>query len=252
MRVSLLVGLVVVCAVCTIASFNVRSPLAMQAPMKMSSKCFSPAASRSLLQRTVSANAAANSLFMKKFQVVGVGHDIALDGKKVNFQLGSTGPATLEVPEGIEVRVPRSNEIIIASKEKQKVLDFAENIQELKKDSGKEGVRRVGKGIKVVDTLDPTFEKKLKLIGVGYRAAVKGNTIVLNLGYSHPITLPILDGVKIDCTSNTELTLSSKSAWAVGQMAYNIREWRKPEPYKGKGIRYEGEKIIMKEGKRKK
>merc|ERR1712146_380803 len=141
---------------------------------------------------------------------------------------------------------------VIAGKDKESVLDFCNKVQELKKDTGKEGVRRVGKGLRMVETLDPTYEKKLKLIGVGYRAAVKGKTIVLNLGYSHPITLPILDGVDIQCPSNTEIVLTSKNAWAVGQMAYNIREWRKPEPYKGKGIRFEGEKIIMKEGKRKK
>merc|ERR1712146_344116 len=150
---------------------------------------------------------------------------------------------------GIEIRNPRNNEIIIASKDKQKVVDFSAEVQGLKPDTGKEGVRRVGKGVKAVETLDPMYEKKLKLVGVGYRAAVKGKTIVLNLGYSHPITLPILDDVAIECPSNTDIVLKSKSAWAVGQMAYNIREWRKPEPYKGKGIKYEGEHIIMKEGR---
>jgi len=206
--------------------------------------------SRTLNQRSVSANA--GDIFVKRFQMVGVGHNVALEGKKVNFNLGSKGPATLDVPDGVEIRVPRNNEVVIASKDKDKVLTFADTVQALKKDSGKEGVRRIGKGVRTVETLDPVHEKKLKLIGVGYRAAVKGNTIVLNLGYSHPITLPILDGVKVECKSNTEIVLTSKNAWAVGQMAYNIREWRKPEPYKGKGIRYEGEHIIMKEGKRKK
>eukprot|EP00466_Bigelowiella_natans_P008018 jgi/Bigna1/48350/estExt_Genewise1.C_260031 len=213
-----------------------------------SSRCFTPMART--LQRSVSANA--GDLFMKKFQVVGTDHNVALEGKTVNFQLGKDGSKSLDVPANIEVRVPRSNVVIVASKEKEAVTSFSADIQALKKDSGKEGIRRVGKGVKQIDTLDPVHTKKLKLIGVGYRAAVKGNTIVLNLGYSHPITLPILDGVKIETPSNTDLVLTSKDAWAVGQMAYNIREWRKPEPYKGKGIRFEGEKIIMKEGKRKK
>merc|ERR1711918_331196 len=162
------------------------------------------------------------------------------------------GAATLEVPEGVEVRVPRKNEVLVSSKDKEKALEFSATVQALKADTGKEGVRRVGKGIKVVQDLDPTHEKKLELVGVGYRAAVKGKTIELNLGYSHPIILPILDGVTIECPKPTQITLSSKDKWAVGQMAYNIREWRKPEPYKGKGIIYAGELILMKEGKRKK
>mmetsp|Transcript_34706 Transcript_34706/g.83992 ORF Transcript_34706/g.83992 Transcript_34706/m.83992 type:complete len:254 (-) Transcript_34706:242-1003(-) len=247
----LLTGLLALAAFLTIAETS-RTGATLGASLQVSnpvalSRCVTPF-TRSL-QRSTSANA---GLFLKKFQVVGVNHDVALEGKNVNFNLGTTGPATLQVPEGVEVRVPRKNEILIASQTKDKVLEFAQQVQDLKEDSGKEGVRRVGKGVRVVDTLDPVHEKKLKLVGVGYRAAVKGNTIVLNIGYSHPVTLPILEGVKIECPSNTEITISGKSSWAVGQMAYNIREWRKPEPYKGKGIKYEGERILMKEGKRKK
>eukprot|EP00954_Amorphochlora_amoebiformis_P028485 1391740-Amorphochlora_amoeboformis.AAC.1 len=208
--------------------------------------CFTPVSRQ--LKRSVSAN----GLFMKKFQVVGVGHRVDLAGNNVNFELGNDGSTTLQIPEGVQVRVPRDNTVLIASQDKDKVLQFSDSVQALKKDLGKEGIRRVGKGVKEIETLDPVFEKKLKLVGVGYRAAVKGKTVVLNLGYSHPITLPILDGVTINCPSNTEIVLSGKDSWAVGQMAYNIREWRKPEPYKGKGIRYEGEHVIMKEGKRKK
>lgn len=95
------------------------------------------------------------------------------------------------------------------------------------------------------------FEKKLEINGVGYRAAVQGKELVLQLGYSHEIRYPVPEGIKIDCPSQTEVVVSGADRQKVGQVAAEIRGFRKPEPYKGKGVRYADEYIIRKEGKKK-
>ena len=95
------------------------------------------------------------------------------------------------------------------------------------------------------------FEKKLEITGVGYRAQVQGKNLVLQLGHSHEIRYPIPDGIKIDAPSQTEVVVSGIDNQKVGQVAAEIRSFRKPEPYKGKGVRYADEIIIRKEGKKK-
>lgn len=93
------------------------------------------------------------------------------------------------------------------------------------------------------------FSKKLELVGVGYRAALKGSDLELQLGFSHPVSVKAPEGIKFECPSQTEIIVSGASKEDVGQVAANIRKWRKPEPYKGKGIRYEGEHVRRKLGK---
>jgi large subunit ribosomal protein L6 len=93
------------------------------------------------------------------------------------------------------------------------------------------------------------FEKKLEIIGVGYRAAVKGKVLDLQLQFSHPVEYPIPDDVAINCPDQTHIEVSGVDKQRVGQIAAEIRAYRKPEPYKGKGIRYEGEHIVRKAGK---
>lgn len=93
------------------------------------------------------------------------------------------------------------------------------------------------------------FEKKLQLIGVGYRATVEGNDVVLNLGFSHPVRMPIPNGLKVKVDENTRITVSGYNKSDIGQFAASIRKWRPPEPYKGKGIKYEDEVVRRKEGK---
>ena len=95
------------------------------------------------------------------------------------------------------------------------------------------------------------FEKKLEITGVGYRAQVQGKTLVLQLGHSHEIRYPIPEDIKIDAPSQTEVVVSGIDNQKVGQVAAEIRSFRKPEPYKGKGVRYADEMIIRKEGKKK-
>ena len=93
------------------------------------------------------------------------------------------------------------------------------------------------------------FEITLVLKGVGYRAAVQGKELVLNLGYSHPVTLEIPEGISVEVVKNTTINLTSCDKELLGLFAANIRAWRRPEPYKGKGILYKDEQIIRKAGK---
>ena len=95
------------------------------------------------------------------------------------------------------------------------------------------------------------FEKKLVITGVGFRAQIQGKDLVLQLGYSHEIQYPIPDGIKIEAPTQTEIVVSGPDNQKVGQVAAEIRSYRKPEPYKGKGIRYLDEIILRKEGKKK-
>ena len=93
------------------------------------------------------------------------------------------------------------------------------------------------------------FEKKLSLIGVGYKAAVQGSKLNLNVGFSHPVLMECPENITFEVPSQTEIVVSGISKEQVGQVAANVRAWRKPEPYKGKGIRYEGEHVRRKVGK---
>lgn len=95
------------------------------------------------------------------------------------------------------------------------------------------------------------FTKELELIGVGYKARVEGTKLVLSLGFSHDVTIETPKGLKITCASPTQISVFGADKQLVGQTASEIREWRKPEPYKGKGIRYVGEYVRRKEGKKK-
>ncbi|MEM7546055.1 MAG: 50S ribosomal protein L6 [Pseudomonadota bacterium] len=95
------------------------------------------------------------------------------------------------------------------------------------------------------------FTKELEIQGVGYRAQMQGRTLKLSLGYSHDVDYEIPEGVNVVCAKPTEIAVSGIDQQVVGEVAAKIREWRKPEPYKGKGIRYKGEFVFRKEGKKK-
>ncbi|RMA41313.1 50S ribosomal protein L6 [Rhodophyticola porphyridii] len=95
------------------------------------------------------------------------------------------------------------------------------------------------------------FKKELEIQGVGYRAQMQGNTLKLSLGLSHEVNFEVPAGVTVTAPKVTEVIIEGNDEQLVGQVAANIREWRKPEPYKGKGIRYKGEYIFRKEGKKK-
>ena len=95
------------------------------------------------------------------------------------------------------------------------------------------------------------FTKELELVGVGYKARVEGNKLVLSLGFSHDVVIETPKGLKITCASPTQISIFGADKQLVGQTASEIRDWRKPEPYKGKGVKYVGEYVRRKEGKKK-
>ena len=95
------------------------------------------------------------------------------------------------------------------------------------------------------------FKKELEIQGVGYRAQMQGNTLKLNLGYSHDVEFVAPEGVTITAPKQTEIVVEGNDQQQVGEVAAKIRDWRRPEPYKGKGIRYKGEFVFRKEGKKK-
>ncbi len=95
------------------------------------------------------------------------------------------------------------------------------------------------------------FKKELELVGVGYRAAMQGKELKLSLGYSHEVLFPVPEGITISTPKQTEIVVEGIDQQLVGETAANIRKWRSPEPYKGKGIRYKDEYIFRKEGKKK-
>ena len=104
----------------------------------------------------------------------------------------------------------------------------------------------------IVKGVHEGFSKNLELVGVGYKARVEGsNKLVLSLGFSHDVPVEAPKGIKVSCPSATQITISGADKQLVGQFAAEIRKFRKPEPYKGKGVKYEGEYIRRKEGKKK-
>ena len=95
------------------------------------------------------------------------------------------------------------------------------------------------------------FERKLELVGVGYRAQAQGNTLNLTLGFSHPVVHEVPEGVTVETPSQTEILVKGADKQQVGQVAAEIRSYRPPEPYKGKGVRYSDERVVIKEAKKK-
>ena len=103
----------------------------------------------------------------------------------------------------------------------------------------------------MVQGVSQGFQKKLELVGVGYRAQAQGKVLNLTLGFSHPVAYPVPEGITIETPSQTEVVVSGIDRQKVGQVAADIRGYRPPEPYKGKGVRYSGERVVMKEAKKK-
>lgn len=101
-----------------------------------------------------------------------------------------------------------------------------------------------------IDGVSKGYERKLELVGVGYRAAMQGKSLNLTLGFSHPVVFESPEGVSIETPTQTEILLKGMDRQSVGQAAAKIRAFRPPEPYKGKGVRYSGEKITLKEAKK--
>ncbi len=172
------------------------------------------------------------------------------------------GKLPVTVPAGVEIKVSDSNLVTVKGPKgelqeqisKKIKIEISEGVASVTPiDESKEARESHGLARTLVNNMvlgvTQGFEKKLQMIGVGYKAEKKGNVLVMNLGYSHPVEMPDPEGITTEVTSPTEITVKGASKALVGNYAANIRKWRKPEPYKGKGIRYVGEVVRRKEGK---
>jgi large subunit ribosomal protein L6 len=157
------------------------------------------------------------------------GRSVTVKGKKGSLELELNSEVEVTVDGGLVKVVPRSGS------------RFADAMAGTTRAHIANMVTGVSKG----------FEKKLELVGVGYRAAVQGQKLSLTLGFSHPVDFPIPKGITIETPSQSEIVVKGMDRQQVGQVAANIRRYRPPEPYKGKGVRYTDERIVLKEAKKK-
>lgn len=168
--------------------------------------------------------------------VVPEGVEVALDGKRVTAK-GKLGELSFQGTD--EVRIAMDDGRIVV-----------EPASETKRSRSMWGTSRA-RIQSIVTGVSEGFTKQLEISGVGYRAAVQGEALSLQLGYSHEITYPIPPGITIKCEKPTSITVSGANKQQVGQVAAEIRAFRPPEPYKGKGVKYAEETILRKEGKKK-
>lgn len=171
--------------------------------------------------------------------------------------------APITIPSGVDVKLDGRNMTIKGSKG-QLNFDFHSTINvvvsenrinmEWNKDN-KIATAQAGTARAIISNMvtgvSAGFEKKLSLIGVGYRAQAKGNVLNLALGYSHPIDFDVPTGITVETPSQTEIIVKGSDKQQVGQVAAKIRAYRSPEPYKGKGVRYADEQVARKEAKKK-
>ena len=172
------------------------------------------------------------------------------------------GKRELVIPEGVTVTIEK--DVVTVKGPKGELKTNYNNIIEVKEVEGKITTSRPNEA-KATKQLHGTtnslinnmiigvtkgYEKELEAVGVGYRFNVQGNKIVVSAGYSHPIDVIVPNGLKVEGVSNTELKITGIDKQLIGEFAANVRKIRQPEPYKGKGIRYKGEHIRRKEGKK--
>ena len=169
--------------------------------------------------------------------------------------------AIIDVPQGVTATIaadavtvkgakgtlslPLNGGITVEQKEKTLAVKFTGEEQRMQAGATRAHLANMITGV------TKGYEKKLELQGVGFRAGVQGKTLNLTLGFSHPVTYPVPEGITIETPSQTEILIKGIDRQKVGQVAAEIRDVRPPEPYKGKGVRYAGEKIELKEGKKK-
>ena len=148
---------------------------------------------------------------------------------------GAKGSLTLPLRKGVSVK----------QEEKHLAIGFVDEESRMHAGSTRAHLANMVLGV------TKGYERKLELVGVGFRAAVQGKALNLSLGFSHPVSYEIPDGIGIETPSQTEILIKGIDAQKVGQVAAEIRDIRPPEPYKGKGVRYANEQITLKEGKKK-
>jgi large subunit ribosomal protein L6 len=163
------------------------------------------------------------------------GVTVSVSTDKVVTVKGPKGELTKAMHEDIII-VVENNEIVVTRP------------SEKKEHKALHGLTRALINNMVIGTTEG-YQKTLELVGVGYRAQLQGNKLVLNLGFSHPVEVEALEGITFETPAATKVIIRGIDKQKVGAQAADIRRWRKPEPYKGKGIKYEGEHIRRKEGK---
>ena len=161
----------------------------------------------------------------------GVEFNIQSDNVSVK---GPKGTLSIAKPNGIEVKVEDGNAQLSANDDN--LVPLAGTLRAI--------VANMVKGV------SEGFERKLELVGVGYRAAMQGKDLSLSLGFSHPVLFPAPEGITISTPTQTEIVVAGADKQLVGEVAAKIRGYRPPEPYKGKGVKYAGEVIIRKEAKK--
>ncbi|MEG0238909.1 50S ribosomal protein L6 [Anaerorhabdus sp.] len=172
------------------------------------------------------------------------------------------GNKAITIPAGVEVTVAAGNEVTVKGPKGTLTRQFS-TLMDIKQDNGVITVVRANeeKHTKqlhgttrallnnMIEGVHEGFTRTLEIVGIGFRAAVAGKKLTLNIGYSHPVEFIVEEGLTVECLSNTEIKVTGIDKQRVGEFAANVRATRKPEPYKGKGIRYKGEQVRRKEGK---
>ena len=170
--------------------------------------------------------------------------------------------APVELPQGVtatlagdsvtikgakgSLRLPLSSGVSVVQTEKKLEISFTDpGLARTRAGSTRAHLANMVRGV------TKGYEKKLELVGVGFRAQVQGKNLNLTLGFSHPVEYPIPKGIAIETPSQTEIIVKGMDRQQVGQVAAELRAYRPPEPYKGKGVRYSGEQIVLKEAKKK-
>jgi len=164
------------------------------------------------------------------------GVEITINGQSVSAK-GPKGQESLTLHDSVTASMDNGVVGVSAIRQDQKAVAMAGTMRSL--------INNLVVGVST------GFEKKLELRGVGYRAQAQGANLNLTLGFSHPVVHKVPTGVKVETPSQTEIVVSGTSKQIVGQVAADIRSYRPPEPYKGKGVRYVGEYVAMKEAKKK-
>ena len=178
--------------------------------------------------------------------------------------MSRVGKYPITIPAGVDVKI-NGNEVAVKGKLGEMKFSFDDKAVEVSLKDGKVVVEPKGNSIKnrtfwgttraqinrLVKGVSEGFSKNLELVGVGYKAAAQGKVLKLSLGFSHEVLYDIPAGIAIATPSPTAIEIKGIDSQQVGQVASEIRKYRKPEPYKGKGIKYSGEVIITKQGKKK-
>ncbi|MCC1497533.1 50S ribosomal protein L6 [Alcanivorax sp. 1008] len=164
------------------------------------------------------------------------GVEIKLDGQELTAK-GAKGTQSISIHPAVEVRNEEGELRVSPKSESQQAWALAGTTRALLSN--------------LITGVSAGFERKLELVGVGYKAQAQGKVLNLTLGFSHPVAYEMPEGVTAETPTQTEIVLRGMDKQAVGQVAANVRAYRPPEPYKGKGVRYSGEQVRRKEAKKK-